>query len=113
MSVNQEYIDTLKSSPLTPPNIVFRIVWPILYTILAYIAATSNVGWLFVAHMVLNFSWSPVFFGLKQPAVAMGILVAMLCTGFLIAPTVSPLFYVYLGWISFAAYLNAYIVVNN
>ena len=113
MSVNEDYLRTLKSSPLTPPNITFRIVWPILYGILAYIAFTCNVGTMFALHMALNLAWSPVFFGLRRPDWALMILVAMIGTGVYIAPTVSPLFYIYLGWIIFAGYLNAYIVWYN
>ena len=69
-SVDGWYIQ-LARPPLVPPNIVFPIMWTILY---ALIAATGWHLWrareaqphllrLFFAYMALNWSWSFVFFG--------------------------------------------------
>lgn len=64
---------SLTPPPFTPPNLAFPIMWSILY---ALIAATGWTLWrrrrssagqflllLFAIYMVLNWSWSFVFFG--------------------------------------------------
>ena len=60
--------------PLSPPNWVFPVVWSVLYLLMA-LAATLVVGsnasgeakrnallW-YGVNLLLNFSWTPVFFG--------------------------------------------------
>jgi len=63
---------TLKAPPFTPPNIAFPIMWTILY---AMIAAAGWYIWrhrdnrllsVFMLYMLLNWSWSFVFFGMQQ-----------------------------------------------
>ena len=66
---------TLQRSPLTPPDYIFGIVWTILYAIL------GSCGWvlwsspntnlrsakiLYVAQLILNWSWAPLFFIFHQ-----------------------------------------------
>ena len=84
---SQKYLDQKKNtlpnkwysrlikSPLSPPNYVFGIVWPILYLLLAvsfYLTITSSkcVGWckpipFFIIQLVCNLSWTTVFFRLQ------------------------------------------------
>ena len=66
----------LTAPPFTPPNIIFPIMWSILY---AMIAAAGWTIWrrrhsdngmrlltLFGVYMAFNWSWSFVFFGAQQ-----------------------------------------------
>ena len=68
----ESWYQTLNQSPLTPPNFIFGIVWSILY---AMIATSGWLIWeakpssnlkvvkrLYLAQLVLNWLWSPVFF---------------------------------------------------
>lgn len=127
--VNTWY-STLNRSPLTPPNYVFRIAWTILYPMIAF------CGWiiwrkqpfpkliliksLFVVQLILNWSWTPLFFcyhltGLSFACLlAMNILVAMIIYfSHARVRLVSLLMTPYLIWILFAAYLNFYIWQYN
>src|SRR5688500_13104093 len=82
------WFDALVKPELMPPGATFGIVWTILYILLGLsIAIILNargargrglaIG-LFVAQMLLNFSWSPVFFGMHQVRTALIIILAML-----------------------------------
>jgi len=109
---------------------VFAPVWTILYITLGlsiflylkdgYTPNKLPAIQLFIAQIVLNLLWSPIFFGLKNPLFALLIVVLMIfCTigiivlfyreskasGLLLLP--------YLAWISFAMFLNFEIVRLN
>lgn len=123
---NEEWYKALPKSSLTPPSIVFKIVWPILYASMAVSLGffLSSGGWksktglaFFLLQLGLNLMWSPVFFRWRKPK--WGLLLIIL-TWILLLGTVI-LFYQqdrkagliltpYLLWLSFAAYLNFYIV---
>lgn len=127
--VNSWYSALYRSS-LTPPNYVFSVVWTFLYVVLGF------VGWfiwssvpspqifltkrLYLVQLCLNWSWSPLFFLLRSVDMALIVLVAM----DVIVATLSWLIYLknkvvgslmalYLVWILFATYLNAYIWLYN
>ena len=124
------WYDKLNKSKLTPPNWVFGVVWPILY-ILMFIALfkiwTNNkckpycsAITLFLIQLGLNLSWSPIFFKLKKIKLSLIILIALIVFAFItynkfkiIDNKTSLLFLPYLLWISFAFYLNLYIVIKN
>ena len=66
------WYSTLTRAPLTPPNYVFPIAWSILYGI---IGACGSIIWrepsfpeiriiktLYVTQLILNWSWTPLFF---------------------------------------------------
>jgi Cu-Zn family superoxide dismutase len=127
---NREWYSKLNQSPLTPPSIVFPIVWSILYLLLGLSAVFYLMGKKLLPNLVsyiapyevqmlLNFSWSVVFFGLQKPKISLIIIFAMIgLTGYLLWIswgkklafwTLLP----YFLWILFAMYLNFYIVANN
>ncbi len=129
-SKNRKWYSKLKQSPLTPPPIVFPIVWSILYILLGLSAVfylmrqkllPNLVPYIlpYEAQMLLNFAWSVVFFGLQKPKISLIIIFAMIgLTGYLLWIsrgkrlafwTLVP----YFLWILFAMYLNFYIVANN
>lgn len=131
MSNSSSWYKHLKKSKLTPPDWVFSVVWPVLYaSILAYyILMILNTTCryftcipliLFTIQMVLNILWPIVFFKGESPTIALFILLSMVVltsvTFYYSYPISSDYTYIlipYLCWISFAAYLNGYIVVAN
>ena len=130
MSSSQWYKNLNKSS-LTPPSWVFGVVWPLLYTSIGiyYILMLLNTSCslfscspliIFTAQMILNIIWSPIFFRYKKPKIAFIILLAMICltfytlyVSFRINKLYTYILIPYMLWISFAGYLNGYIVFNN
>ncbi|MBU2101310.1 tryptophan-rich sensory protein [Patescibacteria group bacterium] len=121
-SVNTWYLDLVKPA-WNPSSWIFGPVWITLYTLMgiaAYLVWRSNGAsgvkialLVYGVHLVLNALWSILFFGLNNPAVAffeiLLLLVFILVTIFLfwkINPWAGALLLPYLGWVSFAAFLN-------
>lgn len=119
-AVSTWYQDINKAA-LNPPDWLFAPVWTILYALLAialwilWRARFDPNGkialGLFVAQLVLNYCWSPVFFGLQAFTAAFVILLAMI--GLSIGAMVTTrrriviwLMIPYMAWISFATYLT-------
>mgnify|MGYP003625219183 CR=1 FL=1 len=119
-----EWYAALNKPFFTPPNWLFGPVWTVLYAMVGVVGARK---WLYGgavrlwwAQMVLNFLWSPVFFGLQMPVPALGIIAAMWIVITLSifrewqSDRVSALLFApYLAWVSLATTLNAAIVVLN
>jgi tryptophan-rich sensory protein len=116
----------LSKPPFNPPNWIFAPVWSLLYILIAiagvrtYERGLSGGFGLWVAQLVLNFCWSPVFFGLHRPAFALAIVTALLICNvtFIVARwnvdrASALLFLPYAAWVAFAALLNASIVMLN
>lgn len=120
------WYSTLHRSCLTPPNYVFPVAWTILYGIIgacgwliwrnrsAYKQGTLKI--LYVTQLVLNWSWTPLFFHYHLTGIALVVLICMdILVGALIwlahpkFRSVSLLMLPYLSWILFASYLNFYI----
>jgi benzodiazapine receptor len=128
-SVDGWYQD-LHRSPMNPPEWAFGLAWTVLYVLIA------AVGWrlwlkrddagmltnlrLYVAQLMMNWTWSFIFFTaqLVWPAfiwllvmvAIVGTMTVRLATtdrtsAWLLAP--------YLTWIAFASYLNGHIALNN
>jgi benzodiazapine receptor len=114
----------LVKPPFNPPNWVFAPVWSLLYVMIAVAGArtyerTSGFA-LWVVQLVLNFAWTPAFFLLHRPAVALVIVAALLVVILVFiwarwtADRISALLFVpYAAWVAFAALLNVTIVVLN
>lgn len=112
---------TLTHPPLTPPDWVFAPVWTTLYVLMAVAAwlvwrrgPAGNDGLrLWGWQLLVNAIWSPLFFGVRSPGSAMIVILALLL---LVAMTAymfrrihrgaGILMLPYLGWVSFATYLN-------
>ncbi len=114
----------LAKPPFNPPNWVFAPVWSLLYVMIAVAGARTyeRVGGfaLWVAQLVLNFAWTPAFFLLHRPALALCIIAALLAAILVFIVTrwtadrVSALLFVpYAAWVGFAALLNASLVALN
>ena len=122
----------LNSPPLSPPPAVFPIVWTILFILMGISSAIiylqrennfedakkglTNYG----VSLILNFSWSLIFFNLQASFFALLCLIALFC---LIISTIINYFKVnklaaylqipYAIWVVFAGYLNAGIWLLN
>ena len=116
---------------LTPPDILFALVWPILFVLMAagamlvldragsFERAISPLG-LYYTMLAFNAGWSLAFFGLQDVSLALGILVAlwlliiaMMQDFWRYSHLAALLQLPYLAWISFAGYLNAFILFAN
>jgi translocator protein len=124
------WFDALVKPELMPPGATFGIAWTILYILLGLsIAIILNargakgrglaIG-LFVVQMLLNFAWSPVFFGMHQVRTALFIIIVMLAISVVatllflrIRRTAGLLMLPYLAWLAFASVLNYQIIQLN
>ena len=115
------YVDLVKS-PLNPPSFVFGIVWPILYALMAFVSFKSadKIWKLFIPQLILNAAWSWMFFFMHAPLLALiniSILIFLNQKILVILKNESKLlFWLYLPyvlWLTFAAFLNASIVLLN
>lgn len=127
------WYNSLASSELTPPPVVFSVAWTVLYTLLGvalfmiwrakrrYNTTGVSVGeWLFFFQMVLNALWSYVFFGLNMPVLALFVLFALIIVSIYMAmdfrdvsKTAYYLVWPYIAWLLFAFYLNGVIACMN
>ena len=117
------YQQTVAQPPLSPPGRVFPVVWGILYALMGISAARiyltppsreRSLGLnLFIAQLVVNFFWSPIFFNLQAFGLAFfwllmlwGLVLWMILTFRKTDPSAAKLQIPYLLWLTFAAYLN-------
>ena len=107
-----------------PPEILFPIVWTLLFTLMGialFLVIDCGVSnrdvriaiFAFALQMALNVAWTPVFFGLQRPDIALLIVVVLWIA---IAVTIvlfdrvnrlaAALLVPYLAWVSYATILN-------
>ncbi|MFT7183853.1 MAG: benzodiazapine receptor [Oceanicoccus sp.] len=121
-SVDTWYL-TLNTPSWNPPSWVFGPVWTTLYTL---IGISAYLIWrnkdkikkklalqVYGIHLVFNALWTILFFGLKNPGFAFAeilILLSLIITTIVlfwrIDKRASYLLLPYLGWVTFASYLN-------
>ena len=118
----------LQKSPFNPPNWVFAPTWTILYVMIAVAGwrtylqddATALPMQLWLAQMILNFIWSPVFFTLHYIALALAIILTLFAVivSFVWVQwrenrLAAVLFIPYAAWVAFASLLNCSIYRLN
>ena len=112
----------LPQSPLTPPPVVFSIVWSILYVLMGVSAALiygveprglKDQHLLYAGTLLLNFLWPVLFFALELRLAALVVLLVMiaLAIGTVVRyrPLSRPAAWLqlpYTLWLCFAFYLN-------
>ncbi|QQR53613.1 tryptophan-rich sensory protein [bacterium] len=124
------WYNTLKRSPLSPPNYLFGIVWPILYCMI------GTSGWLmwqmprydghaiiryaYILQLVLNWLWTPLFFSYHFIGWSLFCLFLIVVTVmFLILRLyklnriAASLLLPYLAWLLFATHLHVYVWLYN
>jgi len=115
----------LEKPAFNPPNWLFAPVWTLLYITMGISAALIwNIGLdskavkialtVFVFQLILNFLWTPLFFGLHLIAAALAEIIVLLAALAVtiyhfsrLSKTAALLLVPYLLWTSFAALLNA------
>jgi tryptophan-rich sensory protein len=122
---------SLQKPDLTPPSWVFGPVWTLLYIFMGLslywillsglTSQEAKLGMiLFIFQLVLNVGWSFFFFGLHSTFFSFLVIVmlwaVLLCTiiqVFRFSIPAAALLIPYIGWVSFAAYLNYAILILN
>ena len=113
---------SLNKSELNPPSYVFGIVWPILYVLMmisAYLAY-KKIYEIFLIQLAFNAAWSWLFFRFQMPLISLIDIYLLIALNLYITSLMYRenklafiLFIPYVLWISFASYLNLFIVINN
>ena len=128
--MNYTWYQTLNQPFLTPPALVFAPVWTILYITmliaLIFYAKSFKIEsktWgytLFFLQFLVNFSWSPIFFGLQNIGLALAVVVLLdilvLWNIIIFYKNSKPagiILIPYFLWILFATYLNFKFFVLN
>ena len=117
------YSQMLQKPALSPPGWLFPVVWILLYALMGISAARvwatpktqarSRGLNLFIAQLIVNFFWSPIFFNARAYDLAFGWLLLLWVLVFLmilefrkVDKIAARLQIPYLLWLTFAAYLN-------
>ena len=112
----------LNKSKLNPPSYVFGIVWPILYVLMMVSAflAYRGIFSIFIVQLFFNAAWSWLFFRFQMPLISLIDIYLLIALNLYITALMYKenklafiLFIPYVLWISFASYLNLFIVINN
>ena len=120
-SIDSWYL-SLNKSELNPPGYVFGIVWPILYVFMMISAVLTHkkTYLLFLSQLVLNASWSWLFFKFQLPVLALLDIYMLIFLNIYISKLMYfeskvafSLYLPYVIWITFASYLNLFVVIYN
>lgn len=126
---SMEQYTNLNQPPLSPPAIVFPIVWTILFILMGisayFVSVSEDEGkekalWIYGIQLVFNFFWTIFFFKMQWRLFAFFWLIAlilliiwMIRCFYRIKPAAAYLQIPYLLWSLFAAYLNLSIYLLN
>ena len=129
-NMGMESYRSAEKPALTPPEIVFPVVWSILFTLMAISAArvwlTDNSRMrnrsmiVYAIQLFFNFFWSILFFRFSLYGIAflwllvlIGLIIIMIYLFSKIKPVAAYLQIPYLLWCLFAAYLNYAVYTLN
>ncbi|MBN8458580.1 MAG: tryptophan-rich sensory protein [Verrucomicrobia bacterium] len=118
-----EGYEMLEKPAWNPPAWVFGPVWTVLYLLMAVAAwlVWKHGGWsanrrplgFYLTQLTLNAAWTPAFFGLQNPGLALAVIVLLLAaivatlkTFSAVHRTAAGLLVPYLLWVNFATVLN-------
>lgn len=126
---------TMKQPPLSPPAILFPIVWTILYIMMGisnYLIWAKNLSderlikarrkaiILYGIQLFMNFCWSPIFFNggyyyfaFAWLVVLWALILILIIIIWKLSKTAACLLIPYLLWTTFAGYLNIMIAILN
>lgn len=123
LSGGMDLYDTLVLPPLSPPGVVFPIVWTVLFALLGigtarvYLAPPSPLRekalWVFAIQLLCNFLWSIFFFRFQVFGFALlwlvllWVLILWMTVLYMRVQRWAGLIQIpYLLWVTFAGYLN-------
>lgn len=123
------WYQTLNKPSFNPPNFIFAPVWTSLYILMGvafYLILSSKLkvkklaNQIFILQLILNIIWSEIFFGLKNPTLALFEIIILwiaivftIRSFYKISQTASFLLVPYILWVSFALFLNLNIFLLN
>ena len=124
------YSEVVRQPPLSPPSVVFPIVWGILYALMGVGAARiaqmpesrqrTQSLWIFGIQLAVNFFWSLIFFNLQSFGLALiwlvllwGLVLGMIFVFRRVDSLAAWLQVLYLLWVTFAVYLNLGVWLMN
>jgi translocator protein len=126
------WFQSLVKPSWNPPGWLFGPVWTLLYSMMATSvwklrrvayqsgAKKTSAMLLFWSQLLLNLAWTPIFFGLQQPAFAFVEICLLWCAALStalafgkVSSTAGYLLVPYLMWLSFALVLNGTIWLLN
>lgn len=124
---DKKWYKNLKKSKLTPPGYVFGIVWTVLYILLTiyFVLGLTQQGSeraliYFGAQMILNLSWTYVFFTEQNLQLSFFMILAIIALTiksmmemYIINPKIVYLLVPYVAWLCLAGYLNLFIILKN
>ncbi len=127
---SNSWFAALQKPEAMPPAWLFPVAGTSLYILLGLSLAmilhargargrSAALG-LFLAQLLLNYAWSPVFFAMHQPRIALVLIVGMVVLALVAAVlfgrirrAAALLMVPYIAWLCFAGYLNYRIVELN
>ena len=131
-SKNMNLYEEIIMPPLSPPSILFPIVWTILYLLMGISSAmiynqketypkeARKALTIYAINLFLNFTWSIIFFNLRAfffsfswLLLLWATILTMIVKFYNIKPIASYLQIPYLLWVTFAGYLNLSIFFLN
>ena len=129
---SMDLYSTINTPPLSPPSILFPIVWTILFLLMGISAAMiytdTNASQLskksalstYALSLIVNFFWSIIFFNFRAFLFAfiwllllLFLIVRTIMKYYKINPTAAYLQIPYLVWVTFAGYLTFAIWLLN
>lgn len=121
-SDSMDIYSSVETPPLSPPSIVFPIVWTILFILMgissARVLIANNYKWnnaltVYVIQLAVNFLWSIIFFNMRAFLFAfiwlilLWVLIIVMIRGFYKYDKAAAFLQIpYLVWVTFAGYLN-------
>ncbi len=116
-------------SPLTPPAVLFPVIWTALYILMGIVAGilwnsvtiySRLLFTLFFAQLFFNLLWSFCFFYMQSPLMGLVVLMVLdmlalmyIAGCFVVNRFCGWLMMPYMLWLLFATYLNGFIVLYN
>ncbi len=129
---NMDIYSNINKPPLTPPSILFPIVWTILYILMGVSCVMifntggisklqkKNALYIYFAQLAVNFFWSIIFLNLEAfllsfiVILALWLLILLMIIKFEEINGLAGLLQIpYLIWVTFAGYLNLAIYLLN
>ena len=117
------YTQVIQRPPLSPPAMVFPIVWTVLFALMGIGVARIDLAdpspertrslRIYVLQLAVNFVWSILFFNFQRYGLALlwlvflWVLIVWMIQSFRKVDSMAALLQIpYLLWVTFAAYLN-------